>query len=575
MSQHIDVDQILVIWLADGGERAPERHVLSALEQVEITPQRRSGPIRPWISTMTQSPVAWGTALAAAVIIGMAVIFGSALVGDKDTPVPSMPTESQTPRPSASPSADSTSHRSETSLGTIDWTRITTIPPIRATRVIGDEILGYVPENQGDAPDSTYPLGPESWWTLTDAPTWERADEPDFGGAATFVEAGSQTLAIVSPDGYSVMMGPLSARQVIARFEVDNPGDAAVYRRVGAEWEAVPLPALASPAAQGLRISSARFEGGAALDEETWIVPIKRSVTVPWGDIYGLFPYPNRQDPSGPDEMIEPWPTWDSASERLTIDEPGDDPFSGTSLASLTVELVDGDPPMIEFRDATTAELVHTVPATLAGWTPESLLIALRSWGFDDPSFLVHTGGETRVIRPPWPAGEEWSDSTRIVTALGKYYAVSHPLGPDYSVTAIHLWESTDGLEWVPVDLPQMPTASLDWVALAGKADGMVMSVFDTSGSASVWATTDGRDWERADTSRVSTGVTEATDFGWLMNAFDAAAVSADGSAWEPIDVPPLPAEPLVQYLNGTFIYGPELVDDQYVTWIGHLAGGD
>ena len=102
MSRQIDLDQILTIWLAEGGERAPERHVLSALEGVRTTRQRRRpSPIGTWISTiwstMTDSPVVvWGTALAAAAVVATALVFGSALVGD-DTP---SPTEAPSPAPS-------------------------------------------------------------------------------------------------------------------------------------------------------------------------------------------------------------------------------------------------------------------------------------------------------------------------------------------------------------------------------------------------------------------------------------------------------------------------------------------
>ena len=42
------------------------------------------------------------------------------------------------------------------------------------------------------------------------------------------------------------------------------------------------------------------------------------------------------------------------------------------------------------------------------------------------------------------------------------------------------------------------------------------------------------------------------------MNAFDAAAISADGRSWEAIHLPPLPAEPSVSYFDRIFFYGPE-----------------
>ena len=41
MTRQPDVDQALRRWLADGAERAPERHVLAALERIDATSQRR------------------------------------------------------------------------------------------------------------------------------------------------------------------------------------------------------------------------------------------------------------------------------------------------------------------------------------------------------------------------------------------------------------------------------------------------------------------------------------------------------------------------------------------------------
>ena len=110
MSRQLDVDQVLRSWLAEGAERAPERHVLSALEHVGSTPQRRRpGPIGTRISTMwstmNQSPVVWGTALAAAAVVATALAFGSALVGD-DTPSPTV-----APEPSPTPSAQAAALR--------------------------------------------------------------------------------------------------------------------------------------------------------------------------------------------------------------------------------------------------------------------------------------------------------------------------------------------------------------------------------------------------------------------------------------------------------------------------------
>ena len=122
MSRQIDVDQILTIWLAEGGERAPERHLLSALEQVERTPQRRP-PIT------SQLGVSWGVgrwpflkplAFAAigllVLVIGLAVGIGSGLIRlPAPSPAP-VPTGMPVPSESEDDALRSPSTRSNPSL---------------------------------------------------------------------------------------------------------------------------------------------------------------------------------------------------------------------------------------------------------------------------------------------------------------------------------------------------------------------------------------------------------------------------------------------------------------------------
>ena len=98
------------------------------------------------------------------------------------------------------------------------------------------------------------------------------------------------------------------------------------------------------------------------------------------------------------------------------------------------------------------------------------------------------------------------------------------------------------------------------------------MLTVDGSEASALWASADGRNWTQADVDPSLVGQPQGTDFGWLMNAFDAAAISADGRTWEAIDLPNLPAEPSVSYFDGIFFYGPKFIGPTIsATWIGEL----
>ena len=464
-------------------------------------------------------------------------------------PAPSIPTA--TPDPSQSPSEDT--FESATSLGTVEWTKVTSDAPINAWTTVGGEILGMNYEN-------------ETLWQLGEDMVWEPAPAPELGLAATYFEADGSAWAVVSPDGYGVMMGPTSSRQVISREYVEG-GDEAIFRREGDSWTEVPLPDVALPATAGLRILGPRLASGAAVDPSSWVVPVIHHIEVPWGDIFGQYPRAGSED----QPIRRPWPIWDETSGQLRIVDPGaGNPFSGPALATLSVELGTGGAPSIEFRDSTTGEFVHAV-SILPGWSAEGQLAAFRGWGLEDMSFLVNRGGEVTLVRPPWPMGEEPAEGTSVVAAFGRYFAMSLPLGDGYEATAIHLWESTDGLEWAPVELPSRAFDGLNWAEFGGREDALVITVHEAQ-SDWVWTSTDGRQWTEAELGATIPSAPVATDFGWVMGT---AAISDDGRDWEVIDLPLLTGEPAFQYLGGLFFYGPGLEDGEHVTWIGHLAGGD
>ncbi len=193
-------------------------------------------------------------------------------------------------------------------------------------------------------------------------------------------------------------------------------------------------------------------------------------------------------------------------------------------MASVTVDLIAGNPPTIEFRDHTTRAVVHRLPATLTGWRPEALLAAYRSWGLEDVSFIVSRAGDISVVRPPWTMGEEWTGS--IITAFGKYYTLSMPVKEDFTATAIHVWESSDGLAWDLVNLPKVYDGPLDTPRLSGDEHRLFLTVPETQGAYAIWTSTDGRAWHSIDVDHITDPT--KTDFGWLMTNFGGAGRRLD-----------------------------------------------
>jgi hypothetical protein len=537
------LDAVLAEWLGTGSDTAPDRIAENAMVEIATTPQEGTRWSSYWVS-MTSAPVVWAAVVILGVAVGLAILIGPRLVGPSPTPLPSPNTS-----PTASPGPSAT-HQSDTPVGRIDWVQTESDRRVLPTSPYGGQILGWEPTADFEIA-GIYVSDDGIAWLPTEAPPW--------GLSTEFLNPDNPTQVVYSPDGYGTSMGPASSRQIIYRDWTDNPGDPVIYQLEGERWVPFALPPTAPPPIEGLRIYSSRIQGAAALDESNWVAPVMHFVEVPWADILGV-------------DLTDAWPMWNDQTQQLEIHAPGGDPFANAGFRRLTVGLAARDPQVIEFRDAETGELVHQVPATLPGWTPEALVTALRGWGLLDYSFVVSHDGEITVVRPPWTMGEDWTDE-RIVTAFGRYYTTSLPLGEGYSSTDIHLWESEDGLVWTLLDVPQLWTDTLEWAELVSSGEQLIMIPHDLAGGSPLWVSTDARNWTPAVLEgQASVFSPISTDFGWLAGGFDQTAVSADGLNWQWIDLPDLPAEPSVIYINGLFLYGPEQVGDQWVTWIGQIA---
>jgi hypothetical protein len=397
-----------------------------------------------------------------------------------------------------------------------------------------------------------------------DGISWQPISDPLPEGAPTYADAGEDILAVAGGFATSTIMGPISYRQVWNRAWIPDDNAAVLYRRVGADWDVVPLPSVPPPTAKGLRATGPEFSTPTALDEANWIMPVGHLVKVPWEDLYGSSPIPQNGgvgDPRDPN----PWSMWRDWDSSLEIYEPSG---LGSPLAKLTVDLIDGAAPTIEFRDFDGGGLVHTVDATLDGWPPEAMLTALRGWGLVDTSFVVSRAGTLSIVRPPWPMDQEEGD---ILAADGRYVAIAREIGQGYSVVVVHVWESSDGVSWRELETPPLPSGNVRDVQLTASADRLFLSIDGDAGQ-SLWTMTDRETWTRADIDALYIGTPEQTGDGWLISANAAMAISTDGVTWDVVRIPVIASGASVQFMHGLFLVGPGGEGDRYVTWVGRLT---
>ena len=515
-------------------------------------------------------PAALVLAIGGSLVILIAVGLGDGTRRVLPSPSVFVPTVPPSTAAVAIPSGVPTTFRSVTSAGAIEWVRVATAAYVAPTHAIDGQIFG---RNEDGAT-----------FVSSDAMTWSPTSLPAWGQSADYLQAAGQTLALVSPDSGGTTMGPSSSRQVLSRDWFDAPGDAAIYRWDGHGWSLVPLPTRQPPGVDGLITHSASFGRGAAVGDARWVAPIIHFIEAPWDDIYGTA---RSTRPDGTPTETGPWPIWDDVKQVLDVYDPtggipspngtpvSKGPYGLTVLASLTVELVPGDPPTIEFRDATTRELVHVVSATLPGWTPEALLTKVRSWGLEDVSLLVADGDDMTVVHAPWPMEEEWLGS--VVSAGGRYYTATMPIGERYNATAVHLWASDDGLAWEPIALRDgsgINAAPFDWMELNGVGDRLFLEIHDRDGGTDeLWTSVDGRGWTQAEVDDDRIGEPVATDFGWFMGGRPySAVISVDGVRWDDVELPRLYGDPIARYLGGLLTYGPALSDGRYATWVGRFV---
>jgi hypothetical protein len=528
-----DLDRLLDAWFDQGPTVAADRVVAAALAEVNRTPQVglprfRGVTIRLGSGSTSRRVVA----IAIATLLVLALSVGIGVAAGLFRNIQPQPT---TPEKSVDQQAI---HVNPLSFGTITWERAESENRVVPWAELGGEIVGF-------------DVDTDEWFVSPDGLSWAPMPSLPAANRVEFVDS-ADPLAFVSHDNYSVTMPFGSARIGLYDWH-DEPGDAAVYARQGQSWIPLDLPFDPAPDAEGLKASSIRFEAPTAGTGSNWIVAAVRFVRVPWSEVVGA---------RGKTDL---WPVWNKYKRQLEVFPPGqlEDPV-------LTLEInVVTDPAAIEFRDASTGELVHTVSATLDGWSAEALARSLRGSGLHDLRFIARTAGEIHELLPPWPGGEEWVGD--IVASGGKYFTASLPINDDYLATAVHLWESDDGVVWhaVPTNLPTEP---FEYAYLAASDDRLVVNIQGAGDANDIWSSATGRDWDRAQIDPSQVGIPISTDFGFLLQpSYTTMLVSDDGVNWESAELPFLPHEPVLRYVHGLLFFGPESENERTLTWIGRL----
>ncbi len=442
--------------------------------------------------------------------------------------------------------ANTDSFRSTWSTGAaITWSKVILPADIYPHQESGNRLLGTSRDLETER---------KRWWKSDDhGRTWAEIPNPTptLQDELSRAQADGVPWVAVSPDGAGTSMGPISHRQVLARAWYDAPGDPALYRLDGGEWEQVDLSSFAPKSIPGLGLVGSSFAGGATLDTDTWIVPMESTFRVPWKKYYG------DQDGAAHHGNRAPWPIWDWSTQRLGIFPPGK---INTPMATLNVDLQDTNSPYapsIVFRDAESGQVVHRVEASLPGWEPEALLTALRGWGLDDLVLIVGNGDDVVAIRPPFPMDEEWGES--VVVFKDAFYTYSYQLSTEfetrYSATAVGCGGPRTVCNGARCRCPALNRTTLDQVSLIAGPNELMMTVNEQDGE-SLWTSINGSHWQQADTDAeqrddVIWWDPLPTEFGWIWAGLSSGWVSEDGLDWESIGLPPAGGDfPMVRLLR-------------------------
>ena len=339
-----------------------------------------------------------------------------------------------------------------------------------------------------------------------------------------------------SEDGIDWELTDLTPNGIIGVFEIDGETWArrstlegqGLGRWDGEQFAPVELPPSLSPDVDGLR-STPSFSSDPVQLGDQWVIPVTTQLGVPWNEFY-------------PGSLS---PEWDAVTETIRmVDWESNSPLPA---AVLDVELVDGDPPAYEFRDAETGDWVTTVEV-LPALDPDGFLqrvVFMGGVSFNE--FLIGDGDGFEAVASPWPM----ANRVELVPLGGNVLAVAESYEPDSRGFGEQVFEmsiSPDARSWEPLELPEAFGSQLDAVDIESDGSLALLTIVSSNGSSQrseTWSTADGRTWDAAEEG-AGFGGTSYTELGWFRTDIysdGGIKISGDGLVWQtvPFDIRPPP----------------------------------
>lgn len=456
----------------------------------------------------------------------------------------------------------------ETSLGTWTWTRIDADD---GSLVFPDLLPDGRYYGRDDAGDWRVSEDGLVWTKESPDPTWPLGPEPGPRRGPAYH---------VGEDFWLVW---------------DPPDEGAVYRREVDRWVRVGLPELPLPQIAGMIWESSSWEDPFVRSGEVTLAPVTTNGSPDW-ESHGIgrtvWDEASRTLTVWSTSDEEAWDAWDNAWD---INEPEPEP-----TAVLSVSIVPGDPDAAEFREQETGELILRLEATDPAVTVEQLagddVDPSHGYGVDywavSRGLLLDRGEGFQAVEPPWRGLPVRLFEVATVDS-GGFVAVGagrDDRSAEERTSLVYSWASPDGVAWEELESPLPVAGRVESIRLAGDGGRLVMMVHESvtgeKDRTSLWASTDGSDWQPAQTDLEGDYALPGlgpsrTGFGWafsgFLHEFCDVWLSPDGLEWERVPSAPVMVEPEGDGGTGCSVVGDAAFATVWAEggtrslWVGHL----
>lgn len=397
---------------------------------------------------------------------------------------------------------------SETSFGTLSWTRISgdseTVPSSRITQSSDGRYLATEGNRR---------------WHSQDGISWANERIDGLGDVKDSWIEDDWAVA------WSYDSGTAFAPAMTRLFRFDDEG-----------WTEVELPIPPLPDIDGISWSI-----GVDLPIESDGVTVAQAsafAEIPWGDHYGVSELPcgaNRCE-RGPFSHMEQDGVWTLVPAS-----------GGSALATVAMTVTSN---AVEFHDTATDELVHVIEATEV-WSAQQIADALASGSMRVNGVFVDSKEEAFAFHEtPFEA----QFNQMFAVADGGFAAIE-TLEQDFGKIDARIWTSEDAVAWEERGVPAFLQEGARWIDVDTRNGDVVARMILDHGSASgeeafeSFVTTNGVEWTAAPPSQfpLFTRFHDA-NFGRVAIAMPQSShqiwVSIDGDNWEQVEGPPGPHSP-------------------------------